>query len=95
MWQLFYNPDKHSDRFDYIHVNIGGPLPPSQGFWYVFRCMDRFIRWPEVMPAVPMMTEDCARMDVPIGIPSTIVSDQGREFEFSLWSTLDHLISMD
>jgi hypothetical protein len=37
----FANPDA---RFDQIHVDIVGPLPPSRGFTYLLTCVDRFTR---------------------------------------------------
>lgn len=37
-------------RFDHVHVDIVGPLPPSQGYRYLLTCIDRFTCWPEVFP---------------------------------------------
>ena len=31
-------------RFDHIHVNLLGPLPPSEGFTYLLTVVDRFTR---------------------------------------------------
>ena len=35
----FSTPDA---RFDMIHIDIVGPLPPSKGFTYLLTCIDRF-----------------------------------------------------
>lgn len=39
--QAFPTPDS---RFDSIHVDIVGPLPPSKGYTYLFTCIDRYTR---------------------------------------------------
>ena len=83
-------PDR---RFDAIHVDIVGPLPHSQGYNYLFTVVDRFTRWPEAIPMVNATAECCARalLDQWIsrfGVPSTIISDRGRQFESNLWTEL-------
>ena len=84
-------------RFDSIHVDIVGPLPPSQGYTYLFTCVDRYTRWPEAIPMTDATAESCARALLSgwvsrFGVPLTITSDQGRQFESSLWCSLMHLL---
>ncbi|KAI0208299.1 hypothetical protein LSAT2_007008, partial [Lamellibrachia satsuma] len=72
---------------------IVGPLPHSQGYNYLFTVVDRFTRWPEAIPMVNATAECCARalLDQWIsrfGVPSTIISDRGRQFESNLWTEL-------
>ena len=80
-------------RFDCIHVDIVGPLPPSQGHSYLFTIVDRFSRWPEAIPMVDMTTESCATALLSgwfarFGLPKDITSDRGRQFVSQLWTHL-------
>jgi hypothetical protein len=37
-------------RFEHLHVDLVGPLPPSSGYSYLFTVVDRTTRWPEAIP---------------------------------------------
>ena len=84
-------------RFDVVHIDLVGPLPPSHGYTYLLTCVDRFTRWPEALPLSTITAEAVARTFVHgwvarFGIPSTIVTDRGRQFESHLWKALMSLL---
>ena len=84
-------------RFDSIHVDIVGPLPPSKGYTYLFTCIDRCTRWPEAIPMVDATAESCASALLTgwisrFGVPTTITTDQGQQFESELWHSLMNLL---
>jgi len=37
-------------RFGHLHVDVVGPLPPSDGAQYLFTATERSTRWPEAIP---------------------------------------------
>ena len=90
----FSSPDA---RFDHVHIDIVGPLPPSDGFSYLLTCVDRYTRWPEAFPMNDITAETVARVFVThwvarFGTPSTITTDRGRQFESHLFRHLATLL---
>ena len=90
----FPKPDA---RFDTVHIDLVGPLPPSQGYTYLLTCVDRFTRWPEAIPLTGITAEDVAKAFIQgwvsrFGTPSTIVTDRGRQFQSNLWTALTTLL---
>ena len=90
----FPTPDA---RFDVVHIDLVGPLPPSRGFTYLLTCVDRYTRWPEALPLTSITAESVAQAFLSgwiarFGVPSTIITDRGRQFESQLWNNLMSLL---
>ena len=54
----FEPPDR---RLGDVHVDVVGPLSPSDGNTYLFTVVDRFTRWPEVIPLYNAEAVTCAK----------------------------------
>ena len=63
-------------RFDGIHVYIVGPLPPPKGNTNLFTCIDRYT----------------GIWVSRFGVPRTITSDRGAQYESELWNSLMTLL---
>lgn len=86
-------------RFSSVHVDLVGPLPPSENKTYLFTIVDRFTRWPEAIPLEDASTELCARAFIRhwiarFGVPDNLVSDRGPQFTSNLWNSLNKLLGI-
>jgi hypothetical protein len=76
-----FAPPNH--RFEHVHIDIVGPLPPSNGYRYLLTCIDRFTRWPEAFPLTNIDAASVAQTFVAgwisrFGTPLRLTNDQGR-----------------
>ena len=84
-------------RFDKVHIDLVGPLPPSDGSVYLLTCVDRFTRWPEAVPITDCTADTVVRAFTQtwisrFGTPSTVTTDRGRQFESHLWKAFTALL---
>ena len=86
-------------RFDHIYLFIQGPLPPSNGFTYLFTCVYRFTYlftcvyrftcWIQPIPIANIMAETVADAFVAgwvarFGVPSVTTTDRGGQLQSHL-----------
>ncbi len=88
-----------SRRFNHIHIDLVGPLPPSQGQTHLLTIVDRYTRWPEVIPLKSTDTETCAKALIfhwiaRFGLPLDITSDRGPQFSSRLWAAVTGLLGV-
>ena len=84
-------------RFQYVHIDIVGPLPEVRGYKYLLTVMDRFTRWPEAIPLKEIDTKSVARAYTlhwvaRFGVPEVMVSDRGTQFVSELWTAMSQLL---
>ena len=84
-------------RFSHIHVDIVGPLPPSEGHRYLFTIIDRSTRWPEAVPMKDATAHSCVTALLSqwisrFGLPDDITSDRGPSFTSQIWTSLARLL---
>lgn len=90
-----YNPQ--NGRFEHIHIDIVGPLPPSKIHKYILTIIDRFTRWIEAVLMQDMTATTCATTLIQhwiarFGVPHRVTTDQGRQFESTLYKQLSRIL---
>ncbi|GFT33871.1 retrovirus-related Pol polyprotein from transposon opus [Nephila pilipes] len=75
-------------RFSVVHIDLIGPLSPSEGMEYCLTCIDRYSSWIEAVP-LPAITAEIVgkafyNWICRFGVPAQIITDQGRQFESQL-----------
>lgn len=87
-------------RFSHIHLDVVGPLPPSNDKKYVLTCVDRYTRWPEAFPMQDQTAETIALTFLEgwisrYGVPEAVTTDQGRNFESDLFRCLSRFLGAE
>ena len=85
--------------FERIHIDILGPLPKDpQGHQYVLLVVDSFSRFPEAFPLKTQKAEEVAEALYSVicrwGAPTSILSDNGRNFVSKLCKVLFSLFKV-
>ena len=90
----FLPPDS---RFSHVHIDLVGPLPESNGCRFLLTAVDRFTRWCD---AIPLQQSDALSVTKALlrhwisrfGVPTTITTDRGQQFESRLLKSLFQLL---
>ncbi|GFX21676.1 hypothetical protein TNCV_1200561 [Trichonephila clavipes] len=88
-----------SQRFDHVHLDLIGPLPPSNSYTYCLTMIDRFSKWPEAQPLKDITAETVAEAFFSswvsrFGTPAILTTDRSRKFESSLFKAISKLIGV-
>uniref|UniRef100_A0ABD2WXN6 RNA-directed DNA polymerase n=1 Tax=Trichogramma kaykai TaxID=54128 RepID=A0ABD2WXN6_9HYME len=87
------------ERFQHVHLDLV-TLVPSEGFSHALTMIDRYARWPEAVPIADMQAATVARAFIDTwvaryGVPETITTDQGAQFEHELFRSLCKLLGIN
>lgn len=85
--------------YELVFVDLVGPLPSCRGYSYILTMEDSYTRWVEAIPMTSITAEAVASAFVKhwvyrFGPPVCIHSDQGTQFESSLFSQMCNIFGM-
>lgn len=96
-----------SDRFERIHIDILGPLPPSTiaggsytaPYKYLLTCIDRATRWMEVQPMADISAKTVANAFINcwisrFGVPLYVHSHRGTQFTSEIFAEISKLVGV-
>ena len=92
-------PDS-TGKLQEVHIDLVGPLPSNQGFRYLLTMIDRYTRWTEAIPLVDMTAKTVTdafllHWVARYGVPRSITSDRGTQFESRLWKGVMEELGID
>ena len=85
--------DLPSERFSHLHVDIVGPLPPSNEYRYILTVIDRFSRWFTATPMKEITAEATIESLLSgwiqyYGVPECVTTDRGSQFTSQTWKEM-------
>nr|VZI04556.1 unnamed protein product [Spirometra erinaceieuropaei] len=84
-------------RFHHVHLDLVGPLPPSQGYTHILTAVDRFKRWSIAVPISDTPAENIVMVFLThwistVGVPATLTTDCGSQFQSGLFREFTKLL---